>query len=384
MNNDLHNIENQIWNSVNVESRIGALDGLSGIALLYSYLAKVTNDDVYHKKLLHVIDRVNTLISKNEYDATFCSGIAGYGWVLLKIKDEHIEIDDDYFTAIDLILIEALDNDSINDYYDFLHGAMGIALYFIEKYNFKKEKNIELLLIKFTNELLNKINSQTELLFSNYSENTEKKLLYFGLAHGISGYLNFIIYLKKTLQNLVPDIDQSLISIINFIKKFKSYDNESKQFYPAQVDIENNNIINSRLGWCQGDLGMGNAIYNTGIYLNNAEIIAEGVELINNTKKISFINSKVKDFAICHGSSGIILQYYLDYKKTAQNNSLIIDTWYKELKDQTNNFVDFKSFFIDEYVNETNVLNGSAGFALVILSIENQIELDWINCLNLF
>ena len=383
MNDSIYRIENQIWNTVNTETRIGLLDGLSGIALFYFYLTEIIDNEEYQNKLITVVNRINFLISEYEYDSSFCAGIAGYGWVLLKINNKNVEIDEEYFEVIDLILSETLSANSTHNHYDFLYGGIGIAMYFIERYKVKKNKNIERVLIEFTNELLRKINSEIDLLFIDLSENLENKYYYFGLAHGISGFLNFLIHLKETVKDLILNIDSSLSKTIDFMSKYKKYDIVSKQFYPAQVMINNNDISNSRLGWCQGDLGIGNAIYNSGLFLNDNALQKEGIKLIDNTKKISIKESKVIDFGICHGSSGLILQYYLASKKLNQNFSDIIEIWYENLKKQTNNFADFESFFIDKYIPETNILNGSTGLALVLLTIENQIETDWIECLNM-
>ncbi len=181
----------------------------------------------------------------------------------------------------------------------------------------------------------------------------------------------------------MPNIDSSLKNIIDFMSRYKKYDVQSKQFYPAQVLINNNSISSSRLGWCQGDLGIGNSIYNSGLFLNDEILQNEGIKLINNTKKISIKETKVIDCGICHGSSGLILQYYLAFKKLNKSYNEVIDIWYENLKNQTNNFVEFESFFIDKYVPETNILNGSTGLALVILTMESKIDIDWVKCLNL-
>lgn len=383
MNYSINKIEKKIWLSVNTETRIGVLDGLSGIALFYFYLTKIIDSDEYNTKLITVIDRINFLISEYEYDSSFCSGIAGYGWVLLKINNKNIDIDDNYFESIDLILSDTLKANSENNYYDFLYGGVGIAMYFIERYRVNKNEITKIALIGFTNELLRKVNSEISTLFTNSSETLENKYYYFGLAHGISGFLNFLIRLKNATKNLIPNIDSSLYEIIDFMSRYKKYDSESKQFYPSQVLICNNETISSRLGWCQGDLGIGNAIYNSGLFLNDKAIQEVGFELIFNTKNISIKESKVIDSGICHGSSGLILQYYLVSKKLNQNYSQIIDVWCENLKRQTNDFVDFHSFFIDKYIPETNILNGATGLALVLLTIENKIEIDWVECLNL-
>ncbi|QSB28064.1 lanthionine synthetase LanC family protein [Flavobacterium sp. CLA17] len=377
-------IEEQIWKSVDAEKRIGVLDGLSGIALFYNYLIEMESNEEYQNKLFSVIDKIGDLISEESYNPSLCSGIAGYGWVLAKIKNKNLEIEDDYFEALDAILAESLFEEAAKNYYDFLHGGFGIALYFIERYKAKKEKSIETILTEFCNTLIEKINNNPELLFSSDSEKPDQKMYYFGLAHGISGTLNFLIYLQTNLPEVHPAIHEAITKTIGFMNTYKTFDEESKQFYPGQILISNASVTKARLGWCQGDLGIANAILNSGSFLKNTSLKEDGNSLINATKNITVEESLVNDFALCHGSSGLILQYYLASKKTNVSYSDTITIWYENLKKQTRDFTEFKSFFINQYVAETNILNGAAGLGLTLLTIENKIPSDWVECLNLY
>lgn len=384
MNRIVFEIEKQIWDSVSTENRIGVLNGLSGIALFYNYLIAIDDNEEYQNKLISIIERIDNLISENEYINSFCSGLAGYGWVLLKIKNENIDVDDDYLYNIDILLSKTLLENSTQNDYDFLHGGLGIAMYFIERYKFKKDQKIKDILMEFSNSIIDKINDNIETVFLNDFEKSNQKCFHFGLAHGISGFLNFFIHLQSIFEETSQDVKLVIKKIVDFIFKFKKYDEESKQFYPSHFMIEENVMRKSRLGWCQGDLGIGISIYNAGFFLDDKEVQQEGIKLINATKNITLNDSCVNDFAICHGSSGIILQYYLVAKKLDQDYTESIDIWLENLKNQTHNFVVFNSFMINKYINETNILNGSSGLGLVLLTLEGKIDIDWIECLNLY
>lgn len=377
-------IEEEIWKSVATEKRIGVLDGLSGIALFYNYLLEIESNEDYQNKLFSIIDKIGDLISEESYSSSLCSGIAGYGWVLSKMKNKNLEIEEEYFEALDAILAESLLEEASRNYYDFLHGGFGIALYFIERYKSKKDKSIKAVLTEFSSTLIEKINTNPEVLFSNDSENPDQKYFYFGLAHGISGTLNFLVYLSTILENANPAIEEAITKTIGFMNTYKAYDNESKQFYPGQVLTNDSTVTKARLGWCQGDLGIANAILNAGSFLNNTTLKEDGNALINATTNINVKESLVNDFALCHGSSGILLQYYVASKKTNSLYSATTAIWYENLKKQTNDFTEFQSFFIDRYVAETNILNGAAGLGLALLTIENKIPSDWAECLNLY
>ncbi|MBE8727865.1 lanthionine synthetase LanC family protein [Flavobacterium hungaricum] len=380
----ISNIEPHIWKSTASEKRIGALDGLSGIALFYHYLIQIEPREEYQNKLFSIIDQISDLISEEVYNSSLCSGMAGYGWVLSKIKNQNIEIEDEYFEALDDILEEALREETEKNYYDFLHGALGIALYFIERYKDKKEEKTKRILLEFSNTLIDKINHNPESIFLSNSENPNQKCIYFGLAHGLAGTLNFLIFLEKIIHQENQTAAPSIIKIIDFMNLYKIYDEESQQFYPSQVLTNDSSIAKARLGWCQGDLGIANAILNSGIFLNDEKLKKYADVLLKTTTKINVKQSLVNDFALCHGSSGIILQYFIAAKKTNQSFQEITSIWFENLKQQTENYTEFKSFFIDKYINETNILNGSAGLALTLLTLENQISPDWTECLNLY
>ncbi len=377
-------IEKKIWDSILIDERVGVLNGLSGIALFYKYLIDTYDVEEYHQKLITIVDKINYLISENDCLPSFCSGIAGYGWVLLQIQNKNIEIDDEYFQSIDLILSEALIQNCDNNDYDFLHGALGIAMYFIKRYELNKNDFAKNLLIEFTSNLSQKIELDIESVIVNKTDKTSEKSISFGLAHGVSGLLNFLIHLEKKLDGVDLNVELSIKKCLGFLSRFKKYDKQFKQYYPGYFMIEDNIIKNPRLGWCQGDLGIGNAMYNAGIFLNDKKIQDDSIKLIDETRKISFEESLVNDFAMCHGSTGILLQYHLASSKFDKDYSEIIQIWFDNLIVQTNEFNEFNAYLTDKYISETNILYGSAGLGLTLLTLDNKINLGWLECLNLY
>ena len=118
------NIENQIWNSVKKENSIGLLSGLSGIALFYSNLFDVYKDEKYANRLFEIVGKIDQLISEKKITPNFGSGLAGYGWMLLNLQKDTVNIDDTYFETLDNILEDALFSFSDKDEYDFLHAYL--------------------------------------------------------------------------------------------------------------------------------------------------------------------------------------------------------------------------------------------------------------------
>ncbi|MEW7290578.1 lanthionine synthetase LanC family protein [Aquimarina sp. 2304DJ70-9] len=376
-------IENRVWNSVKNENSIGLLKGLSGIALFYSKLFEVYEDEKYVTRLLEVVERIDELVSKNTPSYTFYSGLAGYGWMLLNLKKNIVAVSETYFETLDSILEEALLSFSNKNNYDFLHGATGVAMYFIERLKAEKNNaNVLTILTHFSKDFLDKLIHDLDKVIVSIENEGKKKVIYFGLAHGISSFINFLFYLSKYIQSLEPEIKQALIKLINFLKSKKSFNTISQQYYPNYID-NHGTVSVSRLGWCQGDLGIGLSLYNAGILLNDNTIKKEAIELITSTEKVSLKASAVYDCVLCHGSAGLVVQYYLAQKKGALDTKEIQKRWYRELEKQTGNFTTFKTYVYPDFIENSNILTGVTGIVLMLLTLDGKIESDWLRSLNL-
>ncbi len=381
---EILNIENRIWNSVEKENGIGLLSGLSGIALFYSNLYEVYKEEKYSTRLSEVIARIDELVSENDSLPTFCSGLAGYGWMLLNLKTTTIDISKAYFKTLDIILEEALFSFADKNDYDFLHGATGVAMYFMERLKVdQNNEEIRTILTLFSRDLLYKLNTNFDTVIIVKGSETKKDIICFGLAHGIASFINFLFYLSQYFKSLESEIKQALRKLISFLNSKKSFNKVSQQYYPSYIDNQEN-VGHARLGWCQGDLGIGLALYNAGTLLNNNAIKQEALDVITATEKISLETSGVRDCSLCHGSTGLIIQYYLAQKKCSIDTKEIQNRWYQELENQTCNFTTVKAYLNPGFSEHSNILVGAAGLGLTLLTLDEKIKNDWLRCLNLY
>jgi hypothetical protein len=377
-------IENKIWSTIENEDRIGLLTGLAGKGVFYNYLYQIYGNEDCLNKLMIIIEKINTLLESQKNISSLCSGLAGYGLFLLELDNDLIDIDEEYLLEIDNILLEELNSDCERDNYDFMHGAMGIALYFLERYK-KAEKKDSEIVKKFLEDLVRKIIFNLEsVLFSETGIDSEDRFCYyFGMAHGVAGYINFLVYFKQSFKESQIDIDQSLHICISYLKNFKKFDTNSKQFFPNLLLIKSNTILSSRLSWCQGDLGISNAFYNASLFLEDKLLLEEAEALIENCKEITFEDSLVKDFGICHGSAGILVQYCLAESNFSLDFAEQKRKWYDIVKMQTDEFEVFLSYSDSQYNVESNLLDGMTGLGLVLLTLDEKIDFKWMRFLNL-
>ncbi|MEO8239621.1 MAG: lanthionine synthetase LanC family protein [Flavobacterium sp.] len=377
-------IEKHIWDTFNNENSSGLYLGISGIILFYDSLYQAYPSEEFEDKLLSVIEKADELIQQNDNLLSICSGIAGYGITLLRLKNATIEISEDYYETIDSFLIEEFELLCQSNNFDFMHGAMGIAMYFIERYKANKNPVVTKILSDFAENLICKINKDFKNVLIE-SDESRGDYYSFGLAHGVAGYLNFILYLQKHFTEMKKDITKALRICVDFLVSYKKYDPYTKQYYANVVSLETNKFIPSRLSWCQGDLGVSNALYNTGVFLDDKPLIEEAVKLMNQSAIISFEDSAVDDFGICHGSSGILLQIYFASKKYNLDYTKEINRWFESLKNQTTNFQQYLWYENSSctYIAQNNLLIGSAGLAMTLLTLDNKINANWLELLNL-
>lgn len=379
-------IEKNIWDDFsNRENKnIGLYVGLSGIILFYDSLYEAYPIEEYENKLLEVIEKVNGLLEERENLTSLCTGVAGYGLVLLRLKNKSIEIDNDYFESIDEILLEEFESFYKKNEFDFMHESMGIAMYFIERYKLNRSKKIEAILHAFAEDLIHKINVDYKNVLVK-TDDSRGDYYSLGLAHGVAGYLNFLLYLKKHFALLNADISEALRICVAFLESYKKFDDRSNQYYGNVFSLKTQNFIPSRLSWCQGDLGVSNALYNTGVFLDDETLINEAISLMNHSAGLNFKESGVDDFGFCHGSSGVLAQLFLASKKYKIDYSKQIEDWHKTVKEQTNNFEEYPWYSNREekYFTEMNLLVGAVGLGLTLLTVENKINTEWMEIMNL-
>lgn len=383
MNEIISRVEKHIWTDFSTQNNIGLLTGLSGIALFYDALFNTYNKIEHQEKLIMVIEKINSLIGEEEFLSSLCSGLAGFGWMLQKINNENVEIDEEYFNQFDSILFEELQEQANNNEYDFLHGSIGIVIYFIERYKIRKDEFIASTIKDYTEKLISKIDTNLEDVLLSTSNIKNEKSIYFGLAHGVASVINFLILLVTNCKELNLDITPSLHKCISFLQNNKKYNIISKQFYPNIYFYDTKEFFHSRLSWCQGDLGISNALFNAGVFLGDQKLKSEAILLINNTTKIKLEDSRVNDFAVCHGTSGILIQYHLASQKFNLDFTEEMQYWDSILESQTKNFNEFLGFNGSTYESQTSLLNGSAGLGLVLLTLEQKINTEWLECFNL-
>lgn len=369
---------------------IGAMSGISGNALFHFYYADYKGDENHYNKGIEIITEVFSRINKGYNYPTFCDGIAGACWVLELLKEEQfIELEEDIITEdVDQYLFDKMKGYIVKGKFDYMHGAIGIGMYFLKRYNNSKNQELnrkyETYIRFLTDSLYQKaIIEGNKMKWKSLVMNGEYKVEGYnlGLAHGIP---SIIIFLTKIIK--IPVIKNiSLESIKKASNFLLSCQYEKETFtcsFPNWITKDNSGLVKSRLAWCYGDLGIGISLLKAGESLNDQNIINESINILKRTtKRTDMQEAGIRDAGLCHGVYGVIhiYDYLFEHTKLERFKEKSIFWLNKALhiaihKDGYAGYKEFENF---EWNNNQKLLGGVSGIGLSLLYHLQKEKKKW-------
>jgi hypothetical protein len=370
---------------------IGLLSGAVGCSLFQFIFYELSGNLQNYKRGIAIIEDVFKEIEheKNPIN-TFCSGLAGVGWFVEYavehewIKDNTNEILDD----LDKFLSHFLKIHLIQNNWDFLHGGIGLGIYFLRR-NLKNDgqtNEIEYIL-NFLETTCTKIEKDKIGWLSLINYETKEKGYNISLSHGMSSVVIFLtkVYSQHLFKNRVLKL---LNGAVNFILDQEMDINQYGSFFPSYSIECSKKLYKSRMAWCYGDLGIAMSLYQAGIAIQREDWIQKAIKILlyaaENRKKLQ--NEFIVDAGLCHGTAGIGHIFYrmlwnthlLEFKEAA-------DYWFNEtlkmakFKDSLAGYKSFQGK--DGWVNSYGLLEGISGIGLALLTYTYNLEPTWDECL---
>ncbi|TMM59138.1 hypothetical protein FEE95_06820 [Maribacter algarum] len=389
---DIHLIIKENYQS---ENDIGVLGGLSGLALFEFYYSKHLDIEEPSDIGVEIISRGISKINNGYGLATFCSGIAGFGWVLDHLNNkEFIELDNDtLLEPLDSYLSDFMLSELNNGNYDFLHGSLGCGLYFLKrfksthnnelrtKYHEKLIRLIELLKDSSENE-----NSMTKWksILDNEKGNEGYNL---SLSHGISSVINFITRLSLEAE-FKPMVEPILKQAIAYVLSFKMNAPENLSLFPSWITDSEPIEYQSRISWCYGDLGIGITLLQASKAIESDNLKKDAIEILKHAaKRRTMETTRIIDAGLCHGSYGNAQIFNRIYQETKISN--FQETALYWIQDGLNKavhedgYAGYKQWGGLEQVwkSELSLLEGVAGIGLSIIDFLSTDENSWDECL---
>ncbi|WP_422079377.1 lanthionine synthetase C family protein [Ulvibacterium sp.] len=376
------------------ENHVGVLVGLSGLSLFQFHYSRYKGNNEHSAIGTEILERIMGKINEGYNYPTFCDGICGAGWVLSHLDEKgFIELENEQLLAdLDDFLYPIMVSDMRRKNYDFLHGAIGYALYFVNRYKNTKSKDLKqrykTFLLRFI-DLLNE-NSETEgnekLKWISIQTRGELRDQYnLSLSHGMAGIIGILTKLcvHDNFRTLAKPM---LTKAINYVLGYKK---ETKSFFlfPNLVSKNGEENVPSRLGWCYGDLGIGIRLWFASKALDDKILGDEALAILKHSaKRRTPEKTLLVDASLCHGSYGVALIFLRIYKET-------LDPIFKEafefwIQDgvnravQGNGYAGYKQWRHDDvWSEEVSLLEGISGIGLTIIDYLADFDTAWDECL---
>lgn len=393
----LNEINTIIREESHKEVNIGLINGLSGVALFQFYYAKFTDNDTYadwgQDTLIKIIEKINN----GNTNPTLSIGLAGAGWVFDHLNNEgFIELDnDELLSSIDNYLFTAIKINTSYDDFDFLHGSLGIAFYFLKRYNSTRniilKQNYKSHLDYFIRELTRTaIQDPNGVKWVAKIKSKEKNFEGYNLslAHGISSIISFLseVSLIKVFKNNSQEL---LKKAISYVLSYEiSEEKKSISLFPNWVLKDGSANKDSRLAWCYGDFGIALSIIKASKALNDEELYNKAIEILNHTtSRNDNETSLVVDTSLCHGAFGNAQIYNSIYHMTKNNVFKESATFWIEsglqMCTHSDGFAGFKHWYglPEGWKANISLLEGVSGIGLSMIDYLSEEANNWDTCL---
>ncbi|WP_170164461.1 lanthionine synthetase C family protein [Sinomicrobium pectinilyticum] len=375
-------------------SDIGVLTGISGIAVFCFYYSRFSGKQRYadlgSEILTEVFDRIN-----NGYDMhTYCSGISGALWSMEHLREEgFIELESDaVFPALDDFLADCTEQYADENFYDFLHGILGIGHYFLIRY---RNTGSGVLKEHYANLLTGMVNRLKKTAITEGDSSKWKSWLVreerlkgynLGLAHGISGIVNFLSRLLVYPE--FSEVRSLLRGAVHYISSWEGAISGTSLF-PAWITESGGKSYRNRLGWCYGDPGTGLSLWHAGKALQDDALCTRAVKILEySTQRTDPEEAGIRDAGLCHGACGIMHIYrYMERQTNRQAFAMAADFWQQKAlemavhPDGYAGYMQWRGGNRQGWQPETGILEGIAGIGLSIMAELSPDSIKWNECL---
>lgn len=373
----LEKIAHKIHDEILEFNNPGLHGGAAGLALFLAYYAKFTDEQKYLDRAVEAIQFSMESFIQEDPVFTLAGGWAGMGWTLAHFqREDFLEVDiNELFEDIHPFLEKVLRQNIDAGIYDFLHGGIGIAHYYLENETAPNRDN----LLNYTAQKLQQLTYRNNEFHPLQEQVFHKRPAFtfnLGIAHGIPGILSFLALLKQH-GFYAAHTNECLKAGADWMFQQKLGEKVGSIF-PKKMIAGEPQGFPSFLGWCYGDLSIGSALLQVGNFLSDTDIIDQTLVVTQLAAFRSVPLAKVDNPYFCHGSAGVAFIFKQLAKKTGNDiYKNAADFWLKETI-QYFEKEEFLAFFDRKLENlERSLLAGISGIGLVLMAFQQEGQEEW-------
>lgn len=296
----------------------GLMSGDTGLACFYANYADWSRDHSFERLAAERIGRALDPAAGSFPGYSLANGFAGTGHVLRYLqKDKLLSLDGEaIYRALDEPMYKAMLAYLDAGKYDYLHGALGIGLYFLgEPGNEQYRGYLKLLSLRLL-EMAEQEDDGSLKWISVLDPDTERRGVNLSLSHGMA---SIILVACRILEEGIAE-EQCRTIILGGLRYLEKQRLENEQFlsiFPSWALESEQEVQSSRLAWCYGDLGIGLAYLAAGRLFPDQHYSMRGLEILQHSaERRDLEENRVVDACLCHGASGIALIFNIIYQQT--------------------------------------------------------------------
>ena len=364
----------------------GIYSGEYGWLLFMFYYAKYSGSKKYTSLTENYAEILVEQLTTKFQLHTFSNGLSGilYLFEFLR-KKKFIDIDvSDVQHILDDYIVTQMRLDIQQKNYDFMHGALGVGLYFLKRGDANEYIHELIDFLYNTAETVTNANCRIFKWKSSMKINEDVVVYNLALCHGLS---SIIVFLSRVYRSNIKDerVLEMLIGAINYVLSqemdFSQYGYSFPAYVPKYIlNIPSNSKV--RLAWCYGDLGIGLALWQAGKAVQKKEWEEKGLHiLLQSTQRKDLADNFVVDTELCHGSAGISMIFRRMFLETKQQEFAEAASYWLDQTLKLDTFNDglagYKTFIISEWKCNYSLLTGISGTGLMLLTSLHEDEQNW-------
>jgi lantibiotic modifying enzyme len=374
------------------EQRPCLFTGRRGEALFLMHFAQYAKSDSCFDLAVQRIEESFEIVDNGYGLFSLSGGLAGIFWTIEHLIELGYLSEDtrESLEPFDQPLAEVMLNDIARGNFDFMHSALGIALYLLKRR--QQNPTLESALIKCVEGLKNcaqQADGNSLKWIALLNSETGETGPNICLSHGMA---SIAIMLSKFIENNIAREQSTALlhQTVNYILAQEIDPAEHLSYFPS-MSLENpgQQMLTSRIAWCYGDLGVALALYRAGKAADMAEWRDKGLKiLLYSCSRRGVKMNTIKDAGLCHGTAGVALIFQRLFLDTGlQDFEEAAGYWHE----QTLSFATipegpagFLPYTVQEAVQPAQArgfLLGISGIGLSLLHAVSDIRPDWDECL---
>jgi len=302
----LAQLEQDVFATYTAQPSGSFMCGNGALPLLYYKLYTIYQQERYRQQAETILDGLLDEISAGLPSSTYCDGLAGLAGMLSYLVEHNIldEGAEDFLAQCDTTLYQAFQKMVAQGNLDYLHGALGVAFYFLHRRLATPAATGPLVLVG--EELLRQL---APTLVP-----TPGQYVNCGMAHGQLAALMFLTKYLPVAPQPAPVL-ATIRALVAQVLRYQTADPAARAQFPSIVHLQADpaqfeTVYDIPNGWCYGDTVISLGLLAASEALQDAELRTTATTIaLRSTQRDTPAKALLLDGAICHGTAGLAHLY---------------------------------------------------------------------------